>query len=163
MPGTFCLRSLESFVISTSPLDRKQNGCDSAVTLIDSWCFSRRKSSGSIKRWRFSISVNRFQVFSSIQQSLAAFPKDFDSILSAIRFRIDFDAQIHDSRIWRGNKLASLVRLTTVTSSESFHTSAELFRRASVPSDDVRSTIGAAPRVAPSSASSSHNIAMIST
>nr|GMD92539.1 hypothetical protein Iba_chr14eCG10100 [Ipomoea batatas] len=123
MPGTFCLRSLESFVISTSPRDRKQNDCDSAS----------------------------FSLILEILQKHWGF-------LQGMKLRGLDNGVVVETR--RGNKLASLVRLTTVTSSESFHTSAELFRRASVPSDDVRSTIGVAPRVTPSSASSSHNIAM---
>uniref|UniRef100_A0A0A9DX07 Uncharacterized protein n=1 Tax=Arundo donax TaxID=35708 RepID=A0A0A9DX07_ARUDO len=100
--GTRFLRSLVVLATWSSARDRKQNDAsEPGAARIASWLLSRRKSSGSISRWRSSTSASSFQTRSRIQQSLAAASQFLASIRSFRRVRSRDAAHSHDSSIWR--------------------------------------------------------------
>uniref|UniRef100_A0A804NAS0 Uncharacterized protein n=1 Tax=Zea mays TaxID=4577 RepID=A0A804NAS0_MAIZE len=99
--GTRFLRSLVVLATCRSALDRKQNDAsDHGAARTASWPLSRRKSSGSISRWRSSTSASSFHTRSRIQQSAAAASQFLASIRSLRRARSCDAARSHDSSIW---------------------------------------------------------------
>lgn len=61
---TIFFRSLHRLVISTKALDLKQSSAVSFKDLMNNLFLSRRKSSGSIRRWGSPIFTRSFQIYS---------------------------------------------------------------------------------------------------